>query len=325
MNKYGAKALEMASIKNMCGDGEHNLTSSIFFASTTNVKDTLKLYKDYDSVLSLGATGSVAYEALLNGASSVDMFDINYFQKVFYLYMQCAIKYLDYEDFIKHFTMLEDVNCFTKDNVKDIISHDLFDKLYSKLDVEVREVFGPLYDFYKDNSFLFSRLFRFNYCINLSYLKKYVSFYNKEEFYKLKELLFSKSLNYDVCDLKDLKSKKKFDLILLGNVLTFYKSTDLNTCERVNGFINETLLSMLSDNGAVQVGYLFGDGFEHFINNLHGKLNENPLKINEQMLHFYEEINFTLVKNYSSLYSGNIIPGVDGKSKNIILSRFLNR
>ncbi len=159
---------------------EHSTVSSIFFSSTTNVKDTLKCYSNYKSVLAIGANGSMSYEALLNGAKKCEMFDINYLQKVFYLYMKCAIMNLNYEDFIKHFTLLSDVTRFTSENTKDILSHELFDKLFSKLDQEVIDVFGPIY-----NSFLFSSLFRFEYAIDLDYYKRFVSFYNEEEFYKL--------------------------------------------------------------------------------------------------------------------------------------------
>lgn len=62
-------------------DPSHSNISSIYIAPTANVIDTVNLYNNYKDVLSVGGTGAIGYECILNGAKRVDLFDINYLQK----------------------------------------------------------------------------------------------------------------------------------------------------------------------------------------------------------------------------------------------------
>ena len=70
-------AFRLAEQKFVAGEPTYGLYSPIYIASTSNVTDTMNLYKNYEDVLTVGGTGAHAYEALLHGAKHVDLFDIN--------------------------------------------------------------------------------------------------------------------------------------------------------------------------------------------------------------------------------------------------------
>lgn len=104
-NEIVEEAYKLASTKYQTRNPKFQTLSSIYLAATSNVKDTLSLYSYYQKVLAVGSTGAHGYEALLNGATQVDLFDINELQRLFYEYMKTAIIHLDYQDFMRHFTL----------------------------------------------------------------------------------------------------------------------------------------------------------------------------------------------------------------------------
>lgn len=70
-------AFKLASTPYVADNPIYTKYSPIYIAATSNVKGTMNLYQNYDSVLAVGSTGAHGYEAALNGASRVDLFDIN--------------------------------------------------------------------------------------------------------------------------------------------------------------------------------------------------------------------------------------------------------
>ncbi len=272
--KLREQAFKLASSKYNVGNTDFTQYSSIFLAPTSNTKEMMKLYKDAKTVLCVGGTGAIGYEALLNGACKVDMFDINELQRLFFLYMKTAITVLSYEEFMKHFTLKEQYPLMSTDKVKDLLSNELFEKLRFYLDDDVEIVFGSLLDYFYSSDLLFSGLFRFEYIISTDYLKRITSFYNEEEYYKLQKILRSEKveINYHICSLTDVPSTftLQYDLIALDNILQYYQEIkDIGTVYEANRFIDKKLSNLLANDGFIQVAYGFEvatDALKHALN-----------------------------------------------------------
>lgn len=305
--------------------------SPIYIAATSNVKGTMGLYQNYESVLAVGSTGAYGFEAALNNAKKVDLFDINELQRLFFEYMYTAIIYLDYETFIKHFTIKKATSILTRNDLKDLLSEELYSKLYYFLPSDVEDVFTLLYS-YKDNaSLLLSSLFRTEHLIDLNYLKKNISFYNEEQYYKLQKILLEDRciIDYRTASLTDLPKEfnDKYDLIILDNILQYYKDIiSLETPYAVNMFIQKKLSKLLTEEGVIQVNY----GFEVAADAFKKKFNipyelENPNYIKDLILkrEIKEGINIPLVEKWDN-YSYSFIPGVEQiegrNSENLVLT-----
>ena len=311
-------AFRLADQKFVEGKPTYGLYSPIYIASTSNVTDTMKLYKDYESVLTVGGTGAHAYEALLNGAKHVDLFDINELQRLYFEYMKTAITYLDYPTFIKHFTLPKQTTVMKRENLKDLLSNDLYQKLYFFLPDEVEEVFSPLFDFHYSVDLVISNLFRFEHIITLDHLKKNVSFYNEEEYYKLQTILRDENypMDFKTVPLTDVPKafKEKYDLIILDNILQYYKDIrGLETPYAVNMFISKQLSSLLKEDGTIQVNY----GFEVATDAVKERFKIPYTKSCVPMIDFILKteqktgINIPLIEKWSDRYSYEFIPGVE--------------
>lgn len=265
------KAWALASVESIpFGKSEFSTYSPIYIATTSNVRNTLHLYHDYEQVLSVCGTGAHAYEALLHGAKHVDLFDINELQRIYFLYMKTAIMVLSYDEFIRYFTTGEGVNGFDFEPlIEDLLANDLFYKLEPYLPDEVREVFGPIFDQILSENVLFSKLFRYGHNFSLSYLREAASFYRREEYERLQQILRK---NPDVITTRTmsltevpLQFHSQYDLVLLDNILEYYGAIpNLNTPRKVDSFVKQDMSSLLSNGGSMQVAYAYAFDTETF-------------------------------------------------------------
>lgn len=333
INIYQARdmAFKLASERYIPGTTNYTSFSPIYIAATSNVTSMVQLYQNYNSVLSVGGTGAISYEVALNGAKNVDLFDVNFLQKLYFEYMKTAITYLDYKTFIKHFTLPIQKIGFTRMDLQNLLSNELYDKLVDYLPTDVETVFTPLYDYFDSLDLILSGLFRFEHTLAVDYLKKNISFYNEEQYYKLQKILRSESckFNYETISLENTPKyfQAKYDLIFLDNILQYYKDIPgMDTPYLVNMFIQKKLNSLLKDEGKIQVNY----GFEVATDALKEKL---KIPYNNCCLEMYgvfqliEEmksgINIPLIEKWDN-YTYSFVPGVErilGRdSENLVLT-----
>ena len=78
--------------------------SSVYVSPTGNVKSVLQEYHQNEKVLTIGAMGAYAYEAMLHGAKEIDLFDINILQYLYYELINLGIRTFSFEQFIHNFT-----------------------------------------------------------------------------------------------------------------------------------------------------------------------------------------------------------------------------
>lgn len=326
------EAYKLATSRYESENPNHSKYSSIYLASTANVKDTLAIYDNYKSVLTVGGTGAHGFEAALNGAKKVDMFDINVLQRIYYELLYTAIIYLDYEEFIKYFTLQEQKEVFQKDEISNLISNEMYEKLVCFLPEDARFVLEPLFETFFSFDLILSGLYRFQYSIDINYLKKYISFYNKESYQKLQNILRKGDceFNYYCVSLIDVPSyfKDKYDLVLLDNILQYYQDISLlDTPYNVNQFIQEKLIERVNDGGAIQVNYGFEVASDAFAKKFNLSLADNP-NCNSIFSNFIrqkemkEGINICLYEKWDG-YEYNFIPGVEkprDKTQNMVLT-----
>lgn len=324
-------ALKLVSKKLTPGLSNYGTYDSVYMAATSNVKGTFKLYKDYDSVLTVGATGAHAYEAALSGAKKIDQFDINELQRLYYEYMKVAIMNLSYEDFIKHFTLKKHEQLMPISAIKDLLSDKLYYRLKPYLPEDVEIVFGGLFDYIPNVNLITSSLFRFEHNLGLDYLKKFISFYNEEEYYKLQEILRKNTceISYHTLPLSEVpyKFENKYDLIVLDNIFQYYKNIpELNSPYKVNMFVDKVLSKMLTPKGVIQTNY----GFVLASEALKKHLGEKPS--NDIFLNFMfkknieieekEGIDTQLIKKWDH-YSYNFVDAVEydiDNSSNVVIT-----
>ena len=332
MEEFNARAyaFKLAQEKYTVGDAKHGKFSSIYMGPTSNVKDAMSVFNDYKNVLSVGGMGAYAFEAALNNAERVDMFDVNYLQKLYYFIIETAIIYLDYEDFIKHFTIsdyekisrINNGSAYYKTDISDLMSNEIYEYLSWYLPEEVTRVFDHLYEFYYSVNLMSSRLFRSDYILAVNQLKTIASMYNKEEYNKLKEILIAGKckFTYETVSLTEVPKfyDKKYDLIILDNILQYYQNVpELNTPYLTNMFIQKELSKLLTDEGVIMVNYAFEIGTDAVKKKFDIPINRKLDFIKNAIIatEVKEGINVPLLSKWDG-YAYHFIPGVERDAEN---------
>lgn len=316
--KARQEAYSLATKKYNPGNSDHREYDSIYLAATSNVKDTLSLYNNYESVLALGATGAHGFEAALHGAKRVDMFDINELQRIFFEFFKTAIMVLDYEEFVHYFSLEKQTFMFKKKDIANLLGNDLFERLVYYLPEDVSFVLEPIFEMFYSPDIIMSALFRFEYNVSIGYLKKYISLYNRDDYNRLKEILLSGEcqFSYHQLSIEDVPKffKDKYDLIILDNLFQYYsKLRTLDTPYKINMFIRKELSNLLTDTGVIQAAY----GFEIASDSLKSMLNipYTPYRSIFTPMVTKEEIKngivSNLIKKWPDNYSYDFIPGVE--------------
>lgn len=303
-------AFELANQKSTKDDENYKLYSPIYLAPTGNTKAVAKHYGYQENVLSVLGAGGFPLESVNNGAKKVDWFDCNGLQILFFDYLLNAIKYFDYKEFCKYFST-------QNYNYKHVLSEDCFQKLRHLLSSETEEIFGTLYDYFYSTDLVMSDLFWCEHPIELEYLKKYVSYYNEESYKNIQRRLQNGECQI-TCQNLDLTAspknyKEKYNLILLGNVLQYYKQIPkLNTFDQVNHFIQKELANCLTEDGVIQANYAF-ENATFAIQDTLGITDTDEQDILREMIVIQESIdgiNIPLLQKYDG-YSYTFIPGVE--------------
>ena len=169
-----------------------------------------KIY-DFDNadVLSIIGSGDQYFTAMLAGAKSVTVFDLNVNAWHHFVLKFMAIRYLSYEEFW-HFFITDGL-----DNLK------LYLKIRDYLPSNVKDFF----DLVKITKLKFSNI-KVKSCFMDSFKQKdylrMLPYLNEENYYKLQELLKKSKLpNFIIKDFSDIalgSERKDYDLLLLSNI-----------------------------------------------------------------------------------------------------------
>lgn len=239
--------------------------------------------------------------------------------------MKSAIMNLEYEEFIKHFTIEKLLNNLDREVYKNLLSHELYEKIEKHLSDEVKNVFTPIYNEYGDNSFVYTSLFRYDYNLFVKQLMKQSSIYSKEGFYKLKDILNNDQIiNYQVSSVTDITKKytDKYDLILFDNLLTYYQTFEnCNEFNEIINYIENEVPKLLNQNGNLQATYLFEEGAYFFLKNINNIAGANMMEERILQLFRENELSYNLFAHKDN-YKYDKISGVElSGNDNYILTK----
>ena len=166
------------------------------------------------NILTVLGSGDQYFQAKLNGAQNVDVFDINYLAWHHFVLKYTAIKILSYEDFMQ---------MFIKDGLDNQV---VYTKLRLYLIDEVKNFFDKLIELQRK----FSSIKISNAIFNNS-TKDYIPYLNKEKYYQLQNILGNSSLpNFYNCNLTDLPKhlNNSYDIAIFSNIY-HYLGMDVKT------------------------------------------------------------------------------------------------
>lgn len=190
--------------------GNHGGSNRVYLFTNENISGYLsKLDLNGKSVLSVAAGGDHAFECLLRGASFVDVYDINYAQKVVVELKTHMIKSLPYEDFKDFF--------FSASN---FFNREIIEPIWHKFSPELNIFMSWYYalgDVAARRMFIYGR----SACMiedfdQISYLSC------RENYDKLAKILPNK-INFTHSEVHQLSKKtdKKYDFILMSNIFDY--------------------------------------------------------------------------------------------------------
>ena len=164
---------------------------------------------DNASVLSVLGSGDQYFESLLNGAKTVDVFDINYLAWYHFILKFTAIRVLSYEEFMQ---------MFVSDNLDNLT---IYAKVRIYLPDEVKYFFDKLISLDRK----FSSIKIKNIIFDNAKIKN-ISYFDQETYYRLQSILQNSKLpEFYNCNLLDIQdyTKKAYDIALFSNVYHYLR------------------------------------------------------------------------------------------------------
>lgn len=229
-----------------------------------------KLDVEDKKVLTVAGSGDQLLTCALNGAKSVDAFDINPLQIYFTKLKVSALKALSVGEFNDYFYK------------KLMFSRSLYNKVRDYLDNSTRTFFDSLY-----KNDLESKFYRLMANENMDDSFSIIPSYTKEEnYYITRNNLEKMDIKYITSDLLKIhkKTKKEYDVIMLSNIYKWLYSNKYLTAEEKKDmfmkFVNTRLINLLSDDGIIQL-YSSANGYKE------KALEEECLKNDNMNYHTY--------------------------------------
>lgn len=213
INKYEKLLLNMNSNK----DKITSFTSfGNFDPSYLWTNEDMKLYPKENlkgkNILTITSSGDHALNAILNGGSMIDSFDVNIFSKYVSALKIAMIKKYGYYDFFKRMDWIENMeslNFNSKENIIDSIREYLSHDEY---------LFWSTFEYLRINNKV-----NFNDVINVYGSLKKNAYTDAFSYNKLKRNLKKAKITYYDSDIMDIEKRvnKKYDRVFLSNVLEY--------------------------------------------------------------------------------------------------------
>lgn len=191
------------------------------------------------NVLTVASSGDHALLSLLNGAQSVETYDLNHFAKFYQELKISAYQVLSYDDFVSFF--------YTEKG----FTYEIFEKIIN-LPKEIEDFWQYLFDYNDEYDIIDSQLFS-NFEYDYDILKKAHPFLDEEYFLKHKT---ANNLTFYQCDALNFPRilKKKYDVIMLSSIPNFIEQfRDLKVFKNYL----ESLEVFLNNGGYIICNYLY--------------------------------------------------------------------
>lgn len=231
---------------------DSNKYEGLYVNATEDMATYYKEFKKTDSFLTIGASGEQVVNAINSGAKTIDVYDSNRLCKHALFLRLAAIKALSYEEFLEYYKTF---------------SVFLFIKIADYLPEEELAYWGTIYNMFGEkniNSGIYISKLLFTYKrLDQDLIKKINPYLNPDNFYKLKKLIDSVTINYLDSDLYGLPNhikERQYDVINLSNIyeyLNYSNDTKFKHARKYRNFVINDLLPHLNQNGTILVSYLY--------------------------------------------------------------------
>ncbi len=201
-------------------------------------------------ILSVAGCGDHYFNALLNNANIVDLFDINYLSKFIILLKKAGFENLDYDVFCIFFGLY---------NIYHIFDYDIYQKFGKYLDDESAKYWNYLYRLakYRGHSIYESDIIC-DFHLNTEEILAANKYFSEENFLRLKQILSNiQDISFIHTDINNLPHliRDKYDSMFLSNIGTYQNNTTfIKTVRRLAKYLNE--------NGEIFFAYIYGNSSE---------------------------------------------------------------
>lgn len=220
-----------------------NNYSFIYRNTNENIQGyLLQLPIKNSDILTVASSGDHALLSWLNGAKSVETYDLNHLAKFYQELKLSGYQSLSFDDFYKFF--------FTDKG----FTYEIFEKIIT-LPPDAEMFWQYLFDYNDDYAIIDSPLFS-NFEYNFNALAKSNPFLKKENYQTKKPI---NNLTFYQCDALKLSTilKKKYDIIMLSSIPNFINQFRNLLCFRE---YLEKLSEFLNDDGIIIANYLYNIG-----------------------------------------------------------------
>ncbi len=237
--------------------------SSVYPFTTENLTGTFNYFDFKDKrILTICGSGDHILNAILLGAKSVDAFDINVYSYMYFNLKKAAIKALSYEEFIEYF-YLKDGFGEEKEKYPNAMNIKNYWKISQYLDPDTKFFWDSLYLEFDGFEIRTSELFSDDIGLEKEVILSN-PYLDKENYYKLRDIIDKcpvKFINTDIKELKD-KIKKSYDFIHLSNIVSYIsfcedtEDDEMKALYKYKEIVME-LSKSLNENGIIVIAYLY--------------------------------------------------------------------
>ena len=238
------------SLKNRSG-----VRSNLIYKFTTeNIEGYIKQFNLKNrSLLTVGSSGDQVINANFYGCNYVTVVDLNRYTKYYFYLKKASIISLTYEEFLRYFSLDEDVNRMSINTYKKIREN------LRKISLESLIFWDYVYDHF-DLSNKCNNLFHYH-TDELSNINLFNPYLNNEYNYNAEKEIINnlkiKFINADILKSDKIFTWEKFDNINLSNIYSYaYNDNRFKLMEFKKGV--NSLVERLNDNGTMLVTYLYG-------------------------------------------------------------------
>lgn len=290
MNEIIDKAMELILMNN--GYYKDVNYMPVYLFTTENISGFLqKIDVRNKNILTISSSGDHIFNMLVNGASKIDSFDINYFTKYYYYFKESAIKVFSYNEFLNFFFP-------TKFRNRVFDDRQFFKVLEGISNVEALKFWKELYLKYGGKGLYYSNLFIANTNNKNTYMECNDYLRNEDNYKKLQSILRDYDYNYTCLNLFDDISdiNNKYDFIYLSNVLGWLNCTSLDDYALKVKDIVSNLEGYLKEDGMIGVCYLYCYLDQYW--NVAGNKSLNSSDVRDK--YFYDDYSYLQFNGFSS-------------------------
>ena len=248
--------VDLEAIDNIMASSKLKFSNRSFIYTFTNecIKEYLKYFELKDkNILTVTGSGDHILNMLLD-VDNIDTFDINLYAYYFYVLKSYALVTLELDEYLNFFLDKE-------------ISYNkkMFDKIKQNWKQDyIRDFFEYVFkNYYIKHTSLFTNnkyQDREKFIKNNTYLEE-------QNYYKLKNNILNKKVNFINSNLTKLTLDKKYDYIFISNI-TDYLNNMFNSepLKQYKKFLYKSIIPYLKENGKI-ISYLYDGKIVGFTNN----------------------------------------------------------